>query len=166
MKAIKNNGNIVCTDVNYLHQKSATPIFGSPELKDTVDALLEAYNKLEGKVQGLSGVQVWHPLKVVLIRWKKGQEPDILIAPVVLDTWGSKSSMEGCESEPNKRYWVDRPRLAKVAYHTQDGAYHEKWLTYKKARIFCHEVDHLNGILLQDKGARVPDAFINRMSKN
>lgn len=156
--------SIVCTDEKYLRRKSDNPYIIDDKCKEVIKALRDAYDAYEGKVQGLAAIQVWRPYRVILVRYKKGREPEICLCPVVLDTIGSKTSMEKCESEPGKIYNVKRPLFAKVAYYTEGRDYVEKWLPFKKARIFCHEVDHLDGILLKDKGVRV-DAYINRFSK-
>lgn len=157
---------IVCTDKKFLRKKSETPVLIDDVCKRVINTLLHTYDALGGRVQGLSAIQVWEPYRVILVRYKKGRTPEVLLCPVVLNTIGSKTSMEGCESEPGKRYYVKRPLFAKVAYYTTECVYTEKWITYKKARIFCHEVDHLDGILLEDKGVRVPDACLNGLSKN
>ena len=157
---------VVCTDEKLLKRVSQNPVLGSDDCIRTANALLKAYEALDCKVQGLAGIQVWEPIRVILVRYKKDTEPEVCVSPVVLDKFGSKTSMEGCESEPGKHYWVKRPVLAKIAYYKLDGLYIEKWITYKKARIFCHEVDHLDGILLKDKGVRVPDAYISGLSKS
>lgn len=147
----------VVTDVAELRKKSTDIVFGDEEdvLKAAASALFVAYTKLAGACQGLSAPQVGFKKNVVLIR-NKFRSPKIIFNTHVLKTIGSRNSNEGCLSEGNVRYIVKRPLLAKVEYYDYDTR--EKvveWLPYKKARVFCHENDHINGILLQDKGVLV-----------
>lgn len=146
------------TDINKLHVKSSEVDMNDVKLtKNIHDALMAVFNKLEGKAQGLSAIQCGLPYCAILLRYVKGEEPIIVYNPKVLVKFGSKKSNEGCLSEGNKRYIVRRPILTKVEYVTR---YKEKiieWLPYKKARIFMHEYDHLQGVLLQDKGIIVEE---------
>lgn len=146
------------TDINKLHTKSSEVDMNNVKLtKNIHDALMAVFNKLEGKAQGLSAIQCGLPYCAILLRYVKGEEPIIAYNPKVLVKVGSKKSNEGCLSEGNKRYIVSRPILIKVEYVTR---YKEKvieWLPYKKARIFMHEYDHLQGVLLQDKGTIVEE---------
>ena len=54
---------------------------------------------------------------------------------------------EGCLSLPGKFGVTERPKSVMVKAQNREG----KWCVYKgsdlKARCFCHEIDHLDGIL-------------------
>lgn len=146
------------TDVNILHCKSKEVDIADYRLtKELETVLLATFDKLDGKAQGLSAIQCGMPYCAILLRFIKGEEPIIVFNPKVLHSFGSRRSNEGCLSEGDKRYIVRRPLLIKVEYETRFKEKKIEWLPYSKARIFMHELDHLNGVLLQDKGIVVED---------
>lgn len=148
----------VIKDVKKLHQVAKPMEFtesNERHRQKIVDDMLETYyNFLEKKAQGLSAVQIGYNESCILLRFDKTrQEPPIVVFnPKVILKIGFKASHEGCLSEGDRRWYVFRPLLCYVSYQLFDGTVVKKWLTYKKARIFCHEYDHTKGILLQDKG--------------
>ena len=153
MKVVK---KIVETDIDILHQVSSDIDMSNISLVNAVKSkLLQTYEKLDRKCQGISAIQVGYPYKAVLLRYVKGEKPIVIFNPKVYCKIGNKKSNEGCLSEGDSRYIVKRPILIKVGYIAEDGTDVVEWLPYKKARIFMHEYDHLDGILLQDKGVKV-----------
>lgn len=58
---------------------------------------------------------------------------------------------EGCLSVPNLRGLVPRYRQIEVEYFTRHGKLERKTLTDFIARIFQHELDHLNGLVFLDR---------------
>lgn len=143
----------ICTDVDTLHKISSEVNLDDRDLVNSLTReLVDAYYALDCKLQGLSAIQLDKPYRAILLRWSKGEVPVIAFNPKVVNKLFSKKSNEGCMSEPENRYWVKRPLLALVEYYLATGEKVTEWLPYKKARIFCHEVDHCDGILLQDKG--------------
>ena len=141
------------TDLDTLHKVSEEVDLSNTNLVKSLESeLLNAYNKLDGKLQGLSAIQVDRPYRAILLRYVKGGTPIVVYNPKVISRLFSKKSNEGCMSEPEHRYIVRRPMLALVEYYLSSGEKVKEWLPYAKARIFCHEVDHCNGVLLQDKG--------------
>ncbi len=146
------------TDIKVLHKVSQKVDLDNIKLtKNLQDILTGMFDKLGGKAQGISAIQCGMPYCAVLLRYVRGVEPDIIYNPEVLFSFGSKKSNEGCLSEGDNRYIVKRPLLIKVRYFTRYKEEVVKWLPYKKARIFMHEYDHLQGVLLQDKGTLVED---------
>lgn len=153
----RKTGRIVETNIDKLREKSEELPIGNTPLHDTIkDKLLSTYRKLDGKMQGMAAIQVGFKYRMVLLRYIKGTEPTVIYNPKVLLKLGFKRSNEGCMSEGDDRYLVWRPALIVVKYYpygtTQSVT---EVLTYKKARIFMHEYDHLNGVLLQDKGIKL-----------
>jgi peptide deformylase len=61
---------------------------------------------------------------------------------------------EGCLSFPGLFYPVDRPLQVVVGYHDLGGEHHEAELEGFLARVWLHEMDHLNGILFIDHLAK------------
>lgn len=149
MKTVK---HIVETDISKLHVISEeVNLTDNKETSNLNSVLLYVYNALNGACQGISAIQAGIPKRAVLLRYTKGN-PFIVYNPVVIRTFGSRKSNEGCLSEGKHRYIVERPCTAIVSYYNENMEKVTKVLGYKKLRIFMHEVDHLNGILLQDKG--------------
>ena len=140
----------ICTKASVLHTK-AKPVVESEVAEICRDNLLQAFYDLDCKAQGLAAIQINLHYAAFLVRYKKGKDPKIIFNPVLLKSYGSKRKLEGCLSEPGIWYRIKRPLLIKVSYQDENFIEHTEWLTYKKARIFMHELDHLNGIMLQDK---------------
>lgn len=98
---------------------------------------------------GLAGVQVGFLRRVVVMDIGDGLLE--LVNPEIVKEEGEQYAEEGCLSIPGEYYETIRP--AKVQVKAQDR--HGKWCVYSgedlKARCFCHEIDHLDGILFIDK---------------
>lgn len=142
------------TSKNVLHRKSMkVPISDKKFVSRIEKKLLDKFNGIKGCAQGISAVQIGEPYRIALIRYKKGHKPFFIINPEILFTFGERLSNEGCLSEPDKRYNVMRPTVMGIKYYS-NGKWKRRVLMYKKARIIAHEIDHMNGVLLQDKGRK------------
>ncbi len=73
-----------------------------------------------------------------------------LINPRILHFSGEQIEEEGCLSVPGVRGLVKRPETIKVTYVDRDGKRHKEEITGLTARVFCHEIDHLDGVLFVD----------------
>ncbi len=105
---------------------------------------------------GLAAPQIGIGKRLTVIDITSGQDPKaklVLANPVIVGTEGKQAQEEGCLSLPDFR--AATPRPAKVTIRAQDLYGKEFTLTGEGllARAFCHETDHLNGIL-----------FINHLS--
>ena len=76
-----------------------------------------------------------------------GNEIVEFINPEILETDGEQTGPEGCLSVPGKYGLVTRPYYAKVRAQDRDGNWFEAEGEELIARCFCHELDHLDGIL-------------------
>ena len=112
-------------------------------LKDMTDTLIES-----GGV-GLAAPQVGILRRVVLV--DNGEEILELINPTLVETDGEQEGAEGCLSVPGKYGLVKRPYYAKVRAQDRDGNWFEAEGEELTARCFCHELDHLDGVLYVDK---------------
>ena len=74
-----------------------------------------------------------------------------LINPEIVATEGTQNDLEGCLSLPGKWGYVERPQ--EVTVKAQDRYGNEFVITGVDllAKAFCHEIDHLDGILFVDK---------------
>jgi peptide deformylase len=66
---------------------------------------------------------------------------------------------EGCLSVPDQRGQVERYTEIEVEYSDRDGHHHQQVLTDFVARIFQHELDHLEGMVFVDRVA-APHALL------
>jgi len=77
-------------------------------------------------------------------------EPKAYINPKILSEDGSDLMEEGCLSIPEVREDVERPFTLNVEYQTLEGETVQEELDDLPARVFQHELDHLNGVLFID----------------
>lgn len=74
-----------------------------------------------------------------------------LINPVIIETSGEQTGMEGCLSLPGESAEVTRPMKVTVRAQDRNGKFFTVTGEELKARAFCHEIDHLDGVLYIDK---------------
>ena len=94
---------------------------------------------------GLAAPQVGILRRVVVV--DTGEEILELVNPELLKTDGEQEGPEGCLSVPGQYGLVKRPYYAKVRAQDRDGNWFEAEGEELIARCFCHELDHLDGIL-------------------
>lgn len=130
-----------------LRKKSRVVESFDEKLWQLLDDMKETMEKAEGV--GLAAVQVGILKRVVVINVGDGLME--LINPEILETEGVQCSAEGCLSLPGKQGTTIRPMTVKVKAQNRNG----NWCVYKgtelKAKAFCHEIDHLDGVLYIDK---------------
>lgn len=112
-----------------------------------LDDMKETMEKADGV--GLAAVQVGVLKRVVVLDC--GERYLELINPEITYREGEQREQEGCLSLPEKYGTTLRPMKVKVKAQNRDG----KWCVYSgeglEARCFCHEIDHLDGILFTDR---------------
>jgi peptide deformylase len=94
---------------------------------------------------GLAAPQVGILRRVVLV--DNGEEVLELVNPTLVETDGEQIGAEGCLSVPGKYGLVKRPYYAKVRAQDRFGEWYEAEGEELTARCFCHELDHLDGII-------------------
>ena len=94
---------------------------------------------------GLAAPQVGILRRVVLV--DIGDEILELVNPTLVSTDGEQEGPEGCLSIPGKYGLVKRPYYAKVRAQDREGNWYEAEGEELIARCFCHELDHLDGIV-------------------
>ena len=114
-------------------------------LRDMADTM----NKAEGV--GLAAPQVGILRRVVVI--DVGDENGLieLINPEIIAQEGEQEGSEGCLSAPGRRGYVKRPNKVTVRAQDRKGKPFEITGEGLLARAFCHELDHLDGILYSDR---------------
>lgn len=78
-------------------------------------------------------------------------EPLTLINPEIIEEEGEQIEIEGCLSVPGFSGRVRRPKRVKVSYQDIAGVSCIMEGEDLIARVLCHEIDHLNGILYTDR---------------
>ncbi|MFW5649057.1 MAG: peptide deformylase [Candidatus Alkaliphilus sp. MAG34] len=112
-----------------------------------LDDMKETMHDAEGA--GLAAPQVGVLRRVIIIDVGEGLIE--LINPEIIFQEGSQCGEEGCLSIPGVTGEVIRPSVVKIKGLNREGK--EIILEGEEllARAFCHEVDHLNGILFIDR---------------
>jgi peptide deformylase len=99
---------------------------------------------------GLAAPQIGLSLRVAVVDVTGGKNPEgrvVLANPEVIHYEGEKREEEGCLSIPGFRGYVMRPQFVTVKAQDAKGEPFEIRGEELLARAFCHEIDHLNGIL-------------------
>ena len=111
-------------------------------LDDMAETLIES-----GGV-GLAAPQVGILRRVFLVDVGTDENEIVeFINPEILETDGEQVGPEGCLSVPGKYGLVKRPYWAKVRAQDRNGDWYEAEGEELIARCFCHELDHLDGIV-------------------
>jgi peptide deformylase len=133
-------------------------IFGDPVLKQVAkevteidDALVRLTDDMlvtmyDAPGVGLAAPQVGVQKRLFVYDW--GEGPGVLINPVVLESDGEWLFEEGCLSVPGLSWEILRPKTIHVVGVDLDGNDVDFDLDEYEARVFQHELDHLDGVLL------------------
>ena len=78
-----------------------------------------------------------------------------LVNPEIIEREGEQEGGEGCLSLPARYGAVKRPNRVKVRAQDRNGNTFEVEGTGLTARCFCHEIDHLDGILFTDRATHM-----------
>ena len=144
--------NIVKEGDERLRKKSKPVVDFDKNLHTLLDDMVETMHKAEGA--GLAAVQVGVLKRVFVMH--AGKEIRECINPQILKEEGeNKIKVEGCLSVPGKCGTVDRPEKVWVEYQDRHGNKVNKKFTGFEAKCFCHESDHLDGILYIDRATKM-----------
>ncbi len=116
-------------------------------IKVLAQDMLETMEAAEGV--GLAAPQIGILKRLIVI--DIGQGPMACVNPVIVDKSGEEIDEEGCLSVPGKSGKVLRPHKVIVEYEDLEGNEVGIEAEGLLARVFCHEIDHLDGILYIDK---------------
>lgn len=101
---------------------------------------------------GLAAPQVGELLRIIILH-VPGYDPMEVINPQIVKQRGSRFSQEQCLSLPGIQKEIKRPKTVKVVGLNTDGQRVSVRGPDVMAAVLCHEIDHLDGILITDKGA-------------
>ena len=102
---------------------------------------------------GLAAPQVGELKRVVVV--EAGGDILELVNPEIIAQKGVQEQVEGCLSIPDVYGITHRPMTVKVRARNRYGRVRTYTASGLTARAFCHEIDHLNGILFTDHAVRL-----------
>ena len=100
---------------------------------------------------GLAAPQIGHSLRLLVVGDEEGRGVQALVNPVITESGGTVTAEEGCLSLPG--IFADVTRAQWVRLEAQDLEGRPIALTARglRARVFQHEIDHLDGVLFIDR---------------
>jgi peptide deformylase len=118
---------------------------------------------------GLAAPQIGKNIRIAVIDVTSGKNPEakiVMVNPEIVHGEGEKREEEGCLSIPGFRGYVVRPQFVTIQAQDLKGETFELRGEDLLARAFCHEIDHLNGILfLQHLGMIKRDMIKRKIKK-
>ena len=122
-------------------------------LAQLLDDMAETMHEAEGA--GLAAPQVGIMRRAVVV--DVGDEYGVieLVNPEIIAAEGEQEGHEGCLSFPGQWGIVVRPMKVTVRAQSRRGEWFEISGEALKARAFCHEIDHLNGVCFVDIAKRM-----------
>jgi len=136
-------------------------IIGDPVLRQKArdvteidDALLRLVDDMIETMYEAPGVGVAAPqvgVQKKLFVWDIGEGANAMINPEMVDSDGEWTFEEGCLSVPGLSWDIVRPKLIHIVGRDLDGNEVSYEADEFEARMFQHELDHLEGILLVDR---------------
>jgi peptide deformylase len=129
------------------------------EFNEEIDKLGEILTIFVQENKGCVGVAA--PQLGVVKRMFAWKQPSVNRIEVVVNpriVYSGKeisADVEGCLSVPRAGYAVMRPTQIEVWFADVKGKMHTRRLSGYDARVFQHEMDHLDGVLISDSGMRV-----------
>ena len=136
--------------------------YGDPVLKSQASAVTEINGKVARLVDDMfdtlynsdSGIALAAPqigVQKQIVVWDIDDQPMALINPVVVESDGEWVYSEGCLSIPELYVDILRPNKVLVRGIDIDGNEVEIEADELMGRMFQHEIDHLNGVLMFDR---------------
>lgn len=106
----------------------------------------------EHKGVGLAAAQVGVPLRLFVANPGDDRKNDrVFVNPELFDLEGAKEAEEGCLSIPDVHVMVRRALRGRIRAQDATGAPFDAAAEDFECRIWQHETDHLNGVLIVDK---------------
>lgn len=143
-----------------LYKKSRPVTEFNGRLEQLLDDMTQTLDAADGV--GLAAPQVGILRRAVLVietNVPEGESEYVieLINPEIIEATGEQEGAEGCLSVPGEYGIVKRPEHVKVRAQNRRGEWFEVEGDGLTARCFCHEIDHLDGIVFTSKAERMLD---------
>ena len=135
-----------------LRKNSRTVDAITPRIQILLDDMIATMRRAGGV--GLAAPQVGVLRRVVVVETEPGEVIE-LINPVIVEKSGSQTGQEGCLSLPGRWGLCTRPDTVTVEATNRRGERFRVTGYDLTAHCFCHEIDHLDGILYPDVADRM-----------
>ncbi len=142
--------NIVTDEDPFLKKKSRPVTEITDRIRTLVDDMIETMRAADGV--GIAAPQVGVLRRIAIV---EVEDLYVLINPVITEMDGDQFCEEACLSVPGRAGKVHRPTHLVCEAMDLDGqtqTYEVEGLT---AVCFCHEIDHLDGVLFTDKAEEI-----------
>lgn len=126
-------------------------------LHQLIDDMAETMYHAKGV--GLAAPQVGILKRVVVVDVGDGLIE--LVNPTIIEQEGEQKGPEGCLSFPGKSAITLRPRIVKVHAQDRNGKEFDISGHDLKAKAFCHELDHLDGISFLERAVSIPNGSLS-----
>ena len=137
-----------------------------PELELLAEDMFASMYAAQGV--GLAAPQIGKSIRLAVVDVSGGKNAEakiVLVNPEIVHAEGEVREEEGCLSIPGFRGYVVRPQFVTVRAQTVKGETFEIRGENLLARAFCHEIDHLNGILFLQHLSMLKRDLIKRKIK-
>jgi len=124
----------------------------TPRILQLLDDMRQTLHRANGV--GLAAPQVGVLRRIALVEVEEGELYE-LINPEIIAREGKQNELEGCLSVPDQWGVTDRPQKVTVRAMNRLGEIYTVTGEDLLARAFCHEIDHLDGILFKDNAVRM-----------
>lgn len=158
----------ICEYPEEVLRRTAVPVANvDGRLQTLIDNMFDTLYAAPGL--GLAAPQVGESLQLFVydVGIREGEhERKIILNPVIAEQEGEIAEEEGCLSIPDYREVINRAARVLLKGYDRDG--HEVQIEAKglEARLFQHEIDHLNGILMVDHMSSLKrDLFQRKLKK-
>ena len=124
----------------------------TPRIVTLLDDMIETMREADGC--GLAAPQVGVLRRIAVVEVEPGEVYE-LINPRIIAYAGEQQEQEGCLSIPGRWGITKRPKHVTVRAMNRKGEIYEVSGSDLLARAFCHEIDHLDGVLFKDRATHM-----------
>jgi len=146
----------IVTDLNFLHTPSL-PV-ANPRAEQGISVKLKKFLQKNKDAAGVAAIQLGHPIRVCAVRL----DDDWVVSPLLvminprITTFQLEVELtEGCLSLPGQTFRVKRFSKVRTQYFDERGVPWTKTFIGIDAIKVQHELDHLDGVLISDRGTPV-----------
>lgn len=148
-------------------RKKAAPVKINKTSREQISSVEKLLASLPIEAIAIAAPQVGIPLRFFVYRRSDGDiravinpkvvwtsqdnDNEVVYSDITGEVAKSETLPEECLSLPGQECFVERPFAIKVEYLTEKGVSKREFLQGGAARIFLHETDHLDGILISDR---------------
>lgn len=167
--------SFVPPDAKVLRNK-CKPVKITKEIKTNIGAVTKVLETLPEQAVAIAAPQLGIPMRFFVYKrgdgeiravinpkvvWTSIDDPNEVVLSDITGAVPSKEVLpEECLSLPGEEYVVRRPFAIKVEYETEKGVQKKEFLTGGAARIFLHEMDHLDGVLISDLATEMESPIV------